>query len=97
MTGRWPGSPCNFHCRRQERRAHATRSHGASTCHSGRGSSGRDRILFASWGVDAYQGDEESQFYTIHLYGSGLTQITDVDHTSTRRRPGEATWTPGGQ
>lgn len=56
-----------------------------------------DRILFASWDLDAYQGGEESQLYTIASDGSGLTQVTDVDYTTTRRRPGEANWTPDGQ
>ena len=56
-----------------------------------------DRILFASWDLDAYQGDEASQLYTITADGSDLTQITDVDYTTTQRRPGEANWTPDGQ
>ncbi len=56
-----------------------------------------DRILFASWDLDAYQGAEESQLYTIAPDGSGLTQITDVDHAATGRRPGEASWTPDGE
>ncbi len=56
-----------------------------------------DRILFASWDLDANQGDEPSQLYTVGPDGSGLTQITNVDYTTTSRRPGEATWTPDGQ
>lgn len=56
-----------------------------------------DRILFASWDLDAYQGAEESQLFTIAPDGSGLTQITDVDHAATGRRPGEASWTPDGE
>jgi GDSL-like Lipase/Acylhydrolase family/Peptidase propeptide and YPEB domain len=56
-----------------------------------------DRILFASWDLDANQGAEPSQLYTVAPDGSGLTQITDVDYTTTWRRPGEASWTPDGQ
>ena len=56
-----------------------------------------DRILFASWDLDAYQGGEESQLYTIDADGSGLAQITKVDYATTRRRPGEANWTPDGK
>lgn len=56
-----------------------------------------DRILFASFDLDAYQGDEESQLYTIASDGSSLTQLTRVDYTTTQRRPGEASWTPDGQ
>lgn len=56
-----------------------------------------DRILFASWDLDAYQGDEQSQLYTVEPDGSGLAQITDVDYDATQRRPGEANWTPDGQ
>jgi Tol biopolymer transport system component len=56
-----------------------------------------DRILFASFDLDAYQGAEESQLYTIAPDGSNLTQLTRVDYTTTQRRPGEASWTPDGQ
>jgi hypothetical protein len=56
-----------------------------------------DRILFASWDLDAYQGDEESQLYSVSADGSGMTQITKVDYTTTRRRPGEANWTSDGR
>ncbi len=56
-----------------------------------------DRILFASWDLDGFQGDEQSQLYTVRSDGSGLTQITNVDHTTTSRRPGEASWTPDGK
>lgn len=56
-----------------------------------------DRILFASFDLDAYQGAEESQLYTIAPDGTELTQVTHVDYTTTRRRPGEAAWTPDGQ
>lgn len=56
-----------------------------------------DRILFASWDLNGFQGDEQSQLYTISSDGSGLTQITNVDYTTTSRRPGEATWTPDGR
>jgi Tol biopolymer transport system component len=55
-----------------------------------------DRILFASWDLDGFQGDEQSQLYTVGSDGSGLTQITNVDYTTTSRRPGEASWTPDG-
>jgi len=54
------------------------------------------RILFASWDLDAFQGAEPSQLYTVAPDGSSLVQITDVDHTTTTRRPGEANWTPDG-
>jgi hypothetical protein len=54
------------------------------------------RILFASWDLDAYQGAEPSQLYTVAPDGTGLVQITDVDHAPVSRRPGEATWTPDG-
>ncbi len=56
-----------------------------------------DRILFAPFDLDAYQGAEESQLYTIASDGSRLTQLTHVDYTTSRRRPGEATWTPDGK
>jgi Tol biopolymer transport system component/lysophospholipase L1-like esterase len=56
-----------------------------------------DRILFASWDLDAFQGAEESQLYTVGADGSGLTQITNVDDPTTTRRPGEASWTSDGQ
>lgn len=56
-----------------------------------------DRILFASWDLDAYQGDEPSQLYSVGPDGSGLEQITDVDHAVVTRRPGEANWTPDGE
>ncbi|MFZ1490045.1 MAG: hypothetical protein WAS51_08895 [Ilumatobacteraceae bacterium] len=55
-----------------------------------------DRILFASWDLDAFQGDEPSQLYTVASDGSHLTRITNVDHVATARRPGEADWTPDG-
>jgi hypothetical protein len=55
-----------------------------------------DRILFASWDLHANQGDEPSQLYTIAPDGSGLTQVTHVDHSTSSRRPGEASWTPDG-
>ncbi|MGE0308898.1 MAG: TolB family protein [Acidimicrobiia bacterium] len=55
-----------------------------------------DRILFASWDLDAYQGTEPSQLYTVASDGSQLQQITHVDYAATQRRPGEATWTPNG-
>jgi hypothetical protein len=54
------------------------------------------RILFASWDLDGYQGSEPSQLYTVAPDGSDLVQITDVDHATTSRRPGEASWTPDG-
>ena len=56
-----------------------------------------DRILFASWDLDGFQGDEQSQLYTVGSGGSGLTQLTNVDYTTTSRRPGEASWTPDGK
>lgn len=56
-----------------------------------------DRILFASWDLDAYQGAEKSQLYTVASDGSALTQMTNVDYSSNGRRPGEARWTPDGQ
>jgi Tol biopolymer transport system component len=56
-----------------------------------------DRILFASWDLDAYQGGEKSQLYSVSADGSALTQITKVDYATTRRRPGEAIWTPDGE
>jgi Tol biopolymer transport system component len=56
-----------------------------------------DRILFSSWDLDAYQGAERSQLYTVAPDGSGLTKITHVDYASTTRRPGEASWTPDGK
>lgn len=57
-----------------------------------------DRILFASWNLDAYRtGDEESQLYTVVADGSALTQITAVDYETSRRRPGYARWTPDGE
>jgi hypothetical protein len=55
-----------------------------------------DRILFASWDLDAYQGSEPSQLYSAASDGSQLEQITHVDYSTTQRRPGEATWTPDG-
>ncbi len=55
-----------------------------------------NRILFASWDIDAYQGSEPSQLYSAAADGSELTQITNVDYSTTQRRPGEATWTPDG-
>lgn len=54
-----------------------------------------DRILFASWDLDAFHGDEASQLYTVSPDGSGLTQITHIP-TSEGTRPGEASWTPDG-
>ncbi|CAN5232285.1 hypothetical protein BH18ACT5_BH18ACT5_10180 [soil metagenome] len=44
-----------------------------------------DRILFASWDLDAFQGYEASQIYTVAFGGSKMTQITHVDlhHDST--------------
>jgi Tol biopolymer transport system component len=56
-----------------------------------------DRILFASWDLDAYQSGEESQLYTVAGDGSGLVRITKVDYATTSRRPGEANWTPDGR
>jgi Tol biopolymer transport system component len=56
-----------------------------------------DRILFASFDLDAFGGAEPSQLYTVAPDGSGLVQITHVDHATTNRRPGEASWTPDGE
>jgi len=56
-----------------------------------------DRILFSSFDLDAFQGAEESQLYTVAPDGSALTQITHVDDGTTARRPGEASWTPDGE
>ena len=56
-----------------------------------------DRILFASWDLDAYQGDEPSQLYTVASDGSALTQVTSVDYATGAHRPGEASWTPDGR
>jgi lysophospholipase L1-like esterase len=56
-----------------------------------------DRILFASWDLDAFQGAEASQLYTVAADGSGLTQITSIDYPTKTRRPGEASWTPDGE
>lgn len=55
-----------------------------------------DRILFASWDLDAYQGEEESQLYTVASDGTDLVQVTTVDYGTAKRRPGEANWTPDG-
>ncbi len=56
-----------------------------------------DRILFASWDLDAFHGGEKSQLYTVASNGSGLEQITKVDYKTTSGRPGEASWTPDGK
>jgi Tol biopolymer transport system component len=55
-----------------------------------------DLIAFASWDLDAFQGDEPSQLYTVASDGSSLVQVTDVDPAS-GRRPGEASWSPDGE
>ncbi|NQX13704.1 PD40 domain-containing protein [Microbacteriaceae bacterium VKM Ac-2855] len=54
-----------------------------------------DRILFASWDLNAFQGDEASQLYTVTPDGFELTQITHIN-TADGIRPGEASWTPDG-
>lgn len=55
----------------------------------------QDRILFASWDLNAFQGDEPSQLFEVRSDGSGLRQVTNLD-TATDGRPGEASWTPDG-
>lgn len=54
-----------------------------------------DRILFASWDLNAFQGDEASQLFEVRSDGSGLRQITSLD-AANDGRPGEASWTPDG-
>jgi Tol biopolymer transport system component len=56
-----------------------------------------DLIAFASWDLDAYQGDEPSQLYTMESDGTDLRQVTSVDHEATGWRPGEASWSPDGR
>jgi Tol biopolymer transport system component len=55
-----------------------------------------DQIVFASWDLNGWSGDEPSQLYTVASDGSHLRQVTNVG-ASEGRRPGEASWTPDGK
>lgn len=54
-----------------------------------------DRILFSSWDLHNFQGDEPSQLYTVSSTGKELTQVTRAKPGE--QRPGEASWTPDGK